>query len=92
MAFSEMLKEARERTGLTQDPLAAKTGLPVRSIQNWEQGHRSPRAEIVLLLAKAVGASAEQMLLAIATSRAKRRSDGLPPPRRSRRKQKRPTP
>jgi transcriptional regulator with XRE-family HTH domain len=73
MRFSEMLKQARERAGLTQDALAAKTGLPLRSIQNWEQGHRSPRAEIVLALAKAVGASAEEMLLAIAVGRAKRR-------------------
>jgi transcriptional regulator with XRE-family HTH domain len=72
MEFSEMLKEAREKAGLTQDALAVRTGLPLRSIQNWEQGHRVPRAEVVLTLAKAVGASAEQLLLAIAMDRAKR--------------------
>ncbi len=80
MGFNDMLKEAREKAGLTQEDLAAKTGLPLRSIQNWEQGHRSPRAEVVLTLAKAVGASAEQMLLAIAMGKA----EESPPPKKGR--------
>ena len=36
-----MLKEAREKAGLTQEGLAEKTGLSLRSIQNWEQGRRA---------------------------------------------------
>jgi transcriptional regulator with XRE-family HTH domain len=61
-----MLKMARERVGLTQEGLAAKTGLPLRSLQNWEQGHRTPRVGVILTLARALGTSAEGLLLALA--------------------------
>lgn len=61
-----MLKEAREKAGLSQTDLADRTGLSVRSIQNWEQGHRTPRVQVVLTLAEAVGVKPEQLLLAIA--------------------------
>jgi transcriptional regulator with XRE-family HTH domain len=60
-----MLKEARERAGLSQSGLAEKTGLPLRSIQNWEQNHRRPRIGVVLTLARAVGVPVEQLLLAM---------------------------
>jgi transcriptional regulator with XRE-family HTH domain len=61
-----MLKQAREKAGLTQEGLAERTGLPLRSIQNWEQGHRTPRAGVVLALARALNTSAEGLLLALA--------------------------
>lgn len=35
------IKEARSRLGLTQQQLAELTGIPFRSIQNWEGGQRS---------------------------------------------------
>jgi transcriptional regulator with XRE-family HTH domain len=66
MGFGEMLKEARERAGLSQTDLSKRTGLPVRSIQNWEQGHRCPRVQVVLVLAKAVGVPVEKLLVALA--------------------------
>lgn len=34
------IKEARQMAGLTQKQLSAKTGIPERSIQNWEAGVR----------------------------------------------------
>jgi putative transcriptional regulator len=61
-----MLKEAREKAGLSQAALAERTGLPLRSIQNWEQGHRTPRVQVVLKLAGAVGLPVEQLLVALA--------------------------
>jgi transcriptional regulator with XRE-family HTH domain len=66
MGFEGMLKRARERAGLTQQALAERTGLPLRSIQNWEQGHRVPRVGVLLTLARALKANVEQLLLAMA--------------------------
>src|SRR5690349_17328610 len=66
MGFGDMLKDAREKAGLTQVQLAEKTGLPVGSIRNWEQGHRTPRLGVVLTLARAVGVSVEKLLVEMA--------------------------
>jgi putative transcriptional regulator len=66
MRFADMLREVREKAGLSQSALAERAGLPVRSIQNWEQGHRTPRALAVLTLAKALGVGPGQLLLALA--------------------------
>ena len=66
MRFADMLREARERAGLTQQALAERTGLPLRSIQNWEQGHRVPRLPVLLALARALDARPERLLLALA--------------------------
>jgi transcriptional regulator with XRE-family HTH domain len=66
MRFTDMLKEAREAKGLSQSALAEKAGLPLRSLQNWEQGRRVPRLPEVVKLAKAVGAPLDQLLLALA--------------------------
>jgi transcriptional regulator with XRE-family HTH domain len=73
MRFEDVLKQARERAGLTQEGLAERTGLSLRSIQNWEQAHRTPRIGVVLALAKALGCSAESLLLSLA--------EGAPPPK-----------
>jgi transcriptional regulator with XRE-family HTH domain len=66
MGLGTMLKEAREKAGLTQEQLAEKTGLPVGSIRNWEQGHRTPRIGVVPALARAVGLPVERLLVAMA--------------------------
>lgn len=45
------LKELREKTGLSQKAFAEKAGIPVRSYQNYEQGHRDiHKADINTLL------------------------------------------
>jgi DNA-binding XRE family transcriptional regulator len=71
-------KEAREKAGLTQVQLAERTGLPVGSIGNWEQGHRTPRLGVVLTPAKAVNVPVEQLLV----SMAEESSEQPAPPRR----------
>lgn len=43
MNFSEQFKEARKARGLTQQQLADKTGIPFRTIQNWEGGKSTPQ-------------------------------------------------
>jgi transcriptional regulator with XRE-family HTH domain len=66
MGFADMLKQAREKVGLSQAALAERTGLPLRSIQNWEQGHRTPRVAVVLKLARTLGVRVEGLLVAMA--------------------------
>jgi transcriptional regulator with XRE-family HTH domain len=60
--FGAMLQAYRKRAGLTQAQLAERSGLPLRSVQNWEAGHRMPRPHALLALARAVGATVEQLL------------------------------
>jgi transcriptional regulator with XRE-family HTH domain len=81
-----MLKEAREKAGLTQVQLAEKTGLPVGSIRNWEQGHRVPRLGVVLTLARAVGVPVEQLLVSMASESADRARPARKAARRPKRK------
>jgi putative transcriptional regulator len=40
----------RGRTGLTQTAFAARIGVPVETVRNWEQGKRSPRGPARALL------------------------------------------
>jgi transcriptional regulator with XRE-family HTH domain len=59
-----MLQAYRKKAGMTQAQLAERSGLPLRSIQNWEAGYRMPRPPALLALARAVGVSIEQLLTA----------------------------
>ena len=43
-------RNVRARTGLTQAAFAARIGVPVETVRNWEQGKRSPRAPARALL------------------------------------------
>jgi transcriptional regulator with XRE-family HTH domain len=65
MGFGTVLKTMREKAELSQSALAERAGLSLRSIQNWEQGHRVPRAQSLLALARGVGVSLEQLLAGI---------------------------
>lgn len=62
MAFGEVLQRFRQEAELSQAGLARKAGISVRSVQNWEQGHREPSASAIMDLAKALGVSAEALL------------------------------
>jgi transcriptional regulator with XRE-family HTH domain len=61
-----MLQDLRKKAGLSQSGLARKAGLPVRSIQNWEQGHRLPKGRAVVTLAEALGVRPQDLFLAVA--------------------------
>ena len=43
-------RNVRGRTGLTQTVFAARIGVPVETVRNWEQGKRSPRGPARALL------------------------------------------
>ena len=63
--FGKMLKTLREEAKLSQAALAERSGLSVRSIQNWEQGHR-PVPPWCWRSARAIGVPAEKLLEGIA--------------------------
>lgn len=44
------VRDLRLRAGLTQTEFAARLGVPVETIRNWEQGKRSPRGPARALL------------------------------------------
>lgn len=70
MSFGETLRRLRQQAGLTQIALAQKAGLSLRSVQNWEQGHRNPRLDTLLALTKALSVSADRLLVKDDTRRA----------------------
>lgn len=50
-AFSGRVRDLRHRLGLSQSHFAARYGLPLRTVQNWEQGRRTkPDASGSLLI------------------------------------------
>ena len=44
------VKNVRERMGLSQNKFAMTIGVSVRTLQNWEQGHRRPQGPALALL------------------------------------------
>lgn len=44
------VKELRAKTGLSQSQFAAHFGLPVRTLQDWEQGRREPPDYVVAMM------------------------------------------
>ncbi len=42
MPFAEQLRSARKAAGLTQQALSDTTGIPKRTIEDWERGISSP--------------------------------------------------
>lgn len=63
MKFSEKLKEARKKAGLSQGALAEKAQISVRTLQNYEMGKRYPASlDIAVNLAEALGTTAEELL------------------------------
>jgi len=51
MAAPPAVRDLRQRARLTQLEFAARLGVPVETIRNWEQGKRMPRGPARALLA-----------------------------------------
>src|SRR5205807_485434 len=60
--FGVRLRELREKAGLSQSGLAEGAGVPIDSIQNWEQGRTRPRIEALGKLARALGVTVDELL------------------------------
>ena len=55
------IREARNAYGLTQEELSEQSGVSVRHIANIEKGRMNPSYEIIKLLIKRLGISAETL-------------------------------
>ena len=62
------VRELRLRAKLTQAQFAARLGVPLETIRNWEQGKRSPRGPARALLA-VIAHSPEMVFAALAVAR-----------------------
>jgi putative transcriptional regulator len=60
------VRDLRRRAQLTQEEFAARLGVPVETIRNWEQGKRAPRGPARALLA-VIAHSPETVFAALAT-------------------------
>jgi transcriptional regulator with XRE-family HTH domain len=60
MTFGETLKREREQAGFTQDALAVRSGISIRTIQGWENSSRSPVSPDFFQVVKALGVPAER--------------------------------
>jgi putative transcriptional regulator len=64
------VRDLRRRARLTQLEFAARLGVPVETIRNWEQGKRAPRGPARALLA-VIARSPETVFAALATEPAR---------------------
>ena len=63
MSFGTRLKEARSRAGLQQKELAVRSGVSLRTIQNWEGDKRRPsHFDAVADVARVLGVSSAELL------------------------------
>lgn len=60
------VRDLRRRARLTQTEFAARLGVPVETIRNWEQGKRAPRGPARALLA-VIAHSPDTVFAALAT-------------------------
>ena len=51
MNISDRIKELRKKTGLSQSKFSAKFGIPVRTLQQWEQGISAPPDYLIRMMA-----------------------------------------
>lgn len=50
MSAAERIKELRKQTGLTQKAFSEHLGIPLRTIEDWEAGRRTPPEYIPRLI------------------------------------------
>ena len=63
MNFAQRLKNARENAHILQKELSERSGVALRTIQNWETGVRRPsNIESVTKVAKVLGVSTSELI------------------------------
>ena len=63
MSFGKNLQALRETAGLSQSELAEKSGISVKTIQNWEIDRNTPRMDALVRLAKALGTTLDRLVI-----------------------------
>lgn len=56
------VKDARERSGMTQQDLASAIGVDQSAVSLWEIGKTQPRAKLLPKLAKILGCTVDELL------------------------------
>lgn len=51
MESAKIIKELRESTGLSRKEFSIHTGIPIRTLEDWEAGRRTPPEYIPRLIA-----------------------------------------
>ena len=51
MVTAKIIKELRENTGMSRKEFSEHTGIPVRTLEDWEAGRRTPPEYIPRLIA-----------------------------------------
>jgi len=51
MDIAKSIKELRESTGMSRKDFSEHTGIPVRTLEDWEAGRRTPPEYIPILIA-----------------------------------------
>jgi transcriptional regulator with XRE-family HTH domain len=60
--MGEHFARARKAKGLTQAELAQQAGVPLRTLQEWEQGTRIPRFDRAIQLADALAIPLDDLI------------------------------
>lgn len=63
MTIANNLKKARKSMGLTQEQVAARTGIPVPTLKKYESGRQPPPGDRIGALARALAVSADDIVL-----------------------------
>jgi transcriptional regulator with XRE-family HTH domain len=59
--MGQQFARVRQAKGLTQKELARRSGVRLRSLQEWEQGTRIPRFDRAVQLAEGLGVSLDEL-------------------------------
>lgn len=59
--MGQRLQRLRQAAGLSQPQLAAKAGVPLPSLRNWEQDKRTPNLDAAAKVAKAIGCTLDEL-------------------------------
>jgi transcriptional regulator with XRE-family HTH domain len=59
--MGQKLQQSRKAAGLSQPQLAARAGVPISTLRNWEQDRRIPRLDTATKVAKAIGCSLDDL-------------------------------
>jgi transcriptional regulator with XRE-family HTH domain len=89
VSFARALQDLREAAGWSQVELARRSGTPINSLRNWEQGRVLPRIDAATRLARALGVSLDLLAVEDAGARG-RKSRPAPRPQAKARKPRRP--
>jgi putative transcriptional regulator len=78
VAMALRIQRLREAQGLTQAKLAEALGVPIGTVQGWEQARRVPRLQVAVRLARALGVTVEALVEGEEQERSPRRTRRRP--------------